>query len=72
MTTDSLTQRLIDIEQRLAHSERVSEDLSAIVARQAAEIDLLNRKVEVLGGRLKEASAQWEASPQDSKPPPHY
>lgn len=72
MTTDSLSQRLIDIEHRLAHSERVNEDLSAIVARQAAEIDLLNRKIEVLSGRLKEAASQWEASPQDSKPPPHY
>ncbi len=70
--TDTLSQRLIDIELRLAHSERVTEDLSAIVARQAAEIDLLNRKVEVLSGRLKDATAQWDLSPQDSKPPPHY
>ncbi|MFN4282664.1 MAG: SlyX family protein [Alphaproteobacteria bacterium] len=70
--TDTLSQRLIDIEQRLAHSERATEDLSAVVARQAAEIDLLNRKIEVLSRRLKDAAAQWDPSPQDSTPPPHY
>ena len=72
MTIDSLTQRLLDIEHRLAHSERMSEDLSAIVAKQAAEIDVLNQKIAVLTQRLKESAAQWDPSPRDSEPPPHY
>jgi uncharacterized coiled-coil protein SlyX len=72
MSTDSLTQRLIDIEHRLAHSERMMEDLSAIVAKQAAEISMLNQKMAVLTQRLKESGAQWDPSPRDSEPPPHY
>jgi SlyX protein len=72
MNTDSLTQRLIDIERRLAHSERMTEDLSAIVAKQATEIAMLNQKIAVLTQRLKESAAQWDPSPRDSEPPPHY
>lgn len=72
MTTDSLTQRLIDIENRLAHSELMTEDLSAIVARQASEISMLNQKIAVLTQRLKESGSQWDPSPRDSEPPPHY
>ncbi len=72
MTTDSLTQRLLDIEHRLAHSERMTEDLSAIVAKQAAEIAMLNQKIAVLTQRLKESGGSWEPSPRDSEPPPHY
>jgi len=72
MSTDSLTQRLLDIEHRLAHSERMSEDLSAIVAKQAAEIGMLHQKIALLTQRLKESAAQWDPSPRDSEPPPHY
>ena len=72
MSTDSLTQRRIDIEHRLAHSERMTEDLSAIVAKQAAEISMLNQKMALLTQRLKESAAQWDPSPRDSEPPPHY
>ncbi|HEY4133653.1 MAG TPA: SlyX family protein, partial [Alphaproteobacteria bacterium] len=54
----------------LAHAERTAEDLSGIVAKQASQIDLLNRKVAALTQRLQDAP--WESSPQDSKPPPHY
>jgi uncharacterized coiled-coil protein SlyX len=72
MTTDSLTQRLLDIEHRLAHSERMTEDLSGIVAKQASEISMLNQKIAVLTQRLKESGGQWDPSPRDSELPPHY
>ena len=72
MSTDSLTQRLIDIERRLAHSERMTEDLSAIVAKQAAEISVLNQKIALMTQRLKESAGAWDPSPRDSELPPHY
>ena len=72
MTTDSLAQTLLDIEHRLAHSERMTEDLSAIVAKQASEIAMLNQKIAVLTHRMKESGGSWEPSPRDSEPPPHY
>jgi SlyX protein len=72
MTTDSLSQRLLDIEHRLAHSERMTEDLSTIVAKQASEISMLNQKIALLTQRLKESGGAWDPSPRDSEPPPHY
>ncbi|HEY4134740.1 MAG TPA: SlyX family protein, partial [Alphaproteobacteria bacterium] len=63
MLNETLEQRLIEIEHRLAHAERTAEDLSGIVAKQASQIDLLNRKVAALTQRLQDAP--WESSPQD-------
>lgn len=63
--------RTQSLEERIAHLTRTVEDLSDVVARQAAEIDRLTR----LTGLLAEREAEREASgdaPAASARPPHW
>ena len=64
--------RVIALESRLTHQERMIEDMSDIVARQADAIDRLSVQVRRLQERLRDLAAGWQSSPQDDKPPPHY
>ena len=64
--------RLHDIEARLAHFERLGEDLSDIVARQAKEIDRLKQQVSALSSRVLDMQQDWRPGAADDKPPPHY
>lgn len=70
--TDDTRQRLVDLEARLAHHERMAEDLSGIVAQQARMIDRLVLELRRLQDRTAEIAEGWSRSPQDEKPPPHY
>lgn len=67
--TDS---RLADLEARVAHHERMAEDMSEVMARQQDEIDRLTVLVRRLVERLREVEADRPPSPQDDRPPPHY
>ena len=61
------------LEEKIAHLERVHDDLSSIVARQEAEIAVLKRRVEMLMGR--EAEREAEAGQHvftGQERPPHY
>jgi SlyX protein len=60
-----------DIEERIAHLERVAEDLSEVVARQDGEIARLARRVEMLLSREaeREADLGGALSLADQKPP---
>lgn len=69
---DSFEQRIVDLECRLAHHERGAEDLSSVVVAQGHIIDALTFQIRRLTERLKELEVGWEASPQDSRSPPHY
>ena len=62
--------RIIALETRLAHTEKLAEDLSDVLAEQAQTIDLLTQQIRRLQERLGELA--WERSPQDDRPPPHY
>jgi SlyX protein len=64
--------RMIALESRLAHHERMAEELSQVVAEQGRKIDQLTRQSQRLVERLREVEAGWEGSPQDDNPPPHY
>ncbi len=64
--------RLIEVEARLAHFERQCEDLSDVVARQTMEIDRLKKQVEVLSSRVLDLQADFGNPSGDDKPPPHY
>jgi SlyX protein len=68
-----MNNRITDLEETAAHLTREVEDLSTIVARQADEIALLTRKVQL----LMEREAQREASEgaavvMGDERPPHY
>jgi SlyX protein len=69
---DNLQQRLIALETRLAHHERMAEEVSDVLAEQQRTIDLLTAQLRRLTGRLQEMAAGWSPSPQDERPPPHY
>jgi SlyX protein len=69
---DDLQRRLIALETRLTHHERMAEELSDVIAEQQRVIDLLTARVQRLTGRLQDMAANWSPSPQDDRPPPHY
>ncbi len=69
--TEPVEARLMEVESRLAHHERMAEELSSVMAEQARAIDVLTLQVRRLTARLEEIEADWERSPADEKPP-HY
>ncbi|HYE49338.1 MAG TPA: SlyX family protein [Azospirillaceae bacterium] len=70
--TDPVERRLVELESRVAHYERMAEDLSSVVVAQGKAIDLLTRQLRRLTERFAEMESGWSPSPQDEKPPPHY
>ena len=65
--------RLTAAEEQIAHLARTVEDLSDIVARQQAELDLLRRRLERLIAR-EAARDQDQAAgiPLADQRPPHW
>lgn len=62
-----------DVEERIAHLERVADDLSEVVARQDAEIARLSRRVEMLMSREAERELDAGGSvPLADQRPPHW
>lgn len=72
MSSDDLEQRVIELEMRLAHHERMAEDLSDVIAEQGRTIDRMTLQIRRLIERLLEVEAGGQRSPQDDRPPPHY
>jgi SlyX protein len=68
----NIEDRLIDLETRAAHYERMVDDLSDVIARQADAMAMLSAQVKRLAKRMGDIEGGWGPSPQDSKPPPHY
>lgn len=68
----SVEVRLIELETRLAHHERMAEEASQVMAEQGQQIEILTRQVRMLAERLMDLETGWGRTPQDDKPPPHY
>ena len=63
----------VDIEERLAHLERMVEELSGVVATQGSEIAALKQKVALLVGREAEREAAGGGGVVlGDERPPHY
>lgn len=62
---------MTDLEERIAHLTRAVEDLSDVVARQAGEIEVLERRVRMLMARAAEAEldAGGTVALGDQRPP---
>ena len=61
------------LEERIAHLTRTVEDLSDVVARQSAEIAVLERRVRLLMERAAEAeAAEGGGVPLADQRPPHW
>ncbi len=73
MTDDQTESRLLACEETVAHLVRGVDDLSAIVARQAAEIDRLNRRLALVMAREAEREVEGGGSvPLADQRPPHW
>ena len=62
-----------EIEEKLAHLERLVDDLNDVVARQSREIEVLTTRVQLLMER--EAARELESSGgvvMGDERPPHY
>lgn len=70
--SDALEQRLADLEARIAHHERMAEDLSDVLVAQQRTIDQLQARLRHLAERQADMEAGWDRSPADDRPPPHY
>jgi SlyX protein len=70
--TAALEARIVELESRLAHFERMAEDLSAVMAEQGRALDLVTLQCRRLVERVRELEAGPGRSPQDEPPPPHY
>jgi SlyX protein len=60
------------LEERIAHLARAVDDLSDVVARQAAEIDRLTRRVTMLLEREAEREADGGSLALGDERPPHW
>ncbi|WP_395540926.1 SlyX family protein [Neotabrizicola sp. sgz301269] len=64
--------RVQALEEKTAHLMRAVEDLSDVVARQAREIEILQRRVQMLMEREAEREAMAGAAPEANVRPPHW
>ena len=60
------------LEERIAHLMRAVEDLSDVAARQAREIEVLERRVRLLMERAAEDEALAGEAPAANVRPPHW
>ena len=70
--TAPLSERIDELEARLAHREREIEELNELVARQWQAIDELSLRLGTLGGRLQAVEDRADAPAGAEPPPPHY
>lgn len=68
---NSETARLDALEMRVAHQDRVIDDLNTAITAQWSRIEQLLRQVAALGDRLVEAESR-AVSTAPIAPPPHY
>jgi SlyX protein len=68
---EALNTRIEALETRLAHQDRIIEDLNATVTDQWKQIESLTRKVVRLDEQLQDLRA-GAAPGGEQEPPPHY
>lgn len=68
----SESERLIELETRLAFQEHTLSELNEIVADQARELIELRRQLEQVLADLRTMRGLIGADPSSEPPPPHY
>ncbi len=68
--SETLADRVDDLEVRVAFQERTIEELNAVVTKQWRQIDELMRLVRALEAHAQATSPI--ADPRSEPPPPHY
>lgn len=69
---DKQAERIERLEEALAHLTRMTDELSAIVARQEGEIARMSRRVGLLMEREAEREAEGGGIPLADQRPPHW
>ena len=68
-----MTDQVTKLEEQVAHLERICEDLSAMVAKQGAEIERLTRHTQMLMAREADREAAGTGGViLGDECPPHY
>ncbi len=68
-----MTDRILQLEEQIAHLTRTVEELSDIVARQEKELDVLNRRSAMLMQREAEREMDTGGTiPLADQRPPHW
>jgi SlyX protein len=65
-------QRLIEVETRLAHQERLLGDLDQALSSQQAQLMRLEQLCQTLVERLRSLAESAPAAPPGDERPPHY
>ncbi len=67
-----MSERLDDIETKLAFLEQANSELGDIVYRQKQEIDALRDQLATLASRIEAAQVQPTRYTAEEEKPPHY
>lgn len=68
----SLTNRIDELEIRLAHQDQLVEELNETITRQWKEIEFLSRHMAKLGERVHAVEENIGDPAPTEPPPPHY
>ena len=66
------SERIDNLEMRLAHQDEVIEALKKTVIEQWAQLDSALRRIRLLEDRLREINVGAVRDAADEPPPPHY
>lgn len=66
-----LEDRLIALEERIAHQDQTIEEMSALIASQWREIERLKRQMQLIDDQVA-AVEQMARTGKAEPPPPHY
>ncbi|MFQ5732408.1 MAG: SlyX family protein [Planctomycetaceae bacterium] len=70
--SDTLTERLIRLENAVAHLQHDLEQMHAVLLAQTAENDALHKQVQRLQGQIERIEQGPELRDPESERPPHY
>jgi SlyX protein len=70
--TETLNARIDALETRVAHQDRMLDDLNATITAQWKEIENLSRQIARLGDQLQEVHDSAAQAEGPEPPPPHY
>lgn len=64
--------RLIDLETKILHQDKIIEDLSDVIYKQQQQLDLLEKKIKNILNRIESGfNSESKIGPANDKPP-HY
>jgi SlyX protein len=67
-----ITDRIDELESRLAHHEKMQEELSAVIAEQGKIIDQLREQARRQNDKLRELADDMSQKAPGDVTPPHY